>query len=400
MDICTGSGFSTTGEEKSDQDPTKQSTAAGGPSYLSYLAYNRNSGSIPADAASTAASTVKDKDKEKEKDKAKDVASANSSGNEPSHRRGPSTARAASVYSVSRASSPPPTSKLKPIVRKPSPRVYFVHFVDHPEHFVQFLEAIALARWGQKVDVKSGTSQLKNFSQGGADQAPLADPDADKQDRAAVWNTLIELYLTLSSKYLTKDPPDTEGSKSMQTKALHVLKSGFEYDPTHALLVCSTKQFTEGSILLWEKLEMYEDILRFYMDRENALAAGADIKDVNRPSVEVLRYLNRYGDTTPNLYPLVLWFLTSTPALLQRHTQELTRILEHIEEKKVMPPLAVVQVLSRNGVASVGLVKQWLMRRITDSKNDIESVSLVLIADVLLLIDFIRSGSTSHRVVS
>lgn len=370
MDICTGSGFTSAGDEKGNQDAAKQAAAAatGGPSYMSYLAYNRNSVAIPVDTASMAASTVK------EKDKPKDAASTNSSGNEPSHRKRPSTARAGSVHSVSRTSSPPPTAKLKLLIRKPSPRVYFVHFVDHPEHFVQFLEAIAVARWGQKVDVKSGASQMKNFPQASVNQVSSTDPDVEKQDRAAVWNTLIELYLTLSSKYLIKDPPDTEGSKAMQTKAFHVLKSGFEYDPTHALLVCSTRQFTEGSILLWEKLRMYEDILRFWMDRENALATGAETKDTPRPSVEVLRYLNRYGDITPNLYPLVLRFLTSTPALLQRHTQELTRILEHIEEEKIMPPLAVVQVLSRNGVASVGLVKQWLMRRISDSKNEIESV--------------------------
>lgn len=374
IDICTGSGFTEPSEEEKS-DPSKGGTT-GGASYLSYLPYARNSILVPADASPTIASTGKEKEKEKQKDS---TSAGGSSGNElPGQRKRQSTMRSGSMYSSSMPPSPPPpTSKLKPLVRKPSPRVYFVHFVDHPEHFVRFLEAIALARWGQKVDVKGGTSVIKGFSNGKEEQAQV-DPDIDRQDRAAVWNTLIELYLTLSSRYLTKDPPDNEASKSMHTKALHVLKGSFEYDPTHALLVCSTRQFIEGQILLWEKLGMYEDILRFWIDQERALTSGAEYKGTTRPSVEVLRHLNRYGETNPHLYPLVLRFLTSTPALLQRHTQELTRILEHIEQEKIMPPLAVVQVLSRNGVSSVGLVKQWLMRRISKSKSEIESVSSIL----------------------
>jgi len=271
-------------------------------------------------------------------------------------------------------------------VRKPSPRAYFVHFVDHPEHFVRFLEAVALARWGQKIEVSPPAGGVRKAGAAttvvaNSDMLP-GDTEMDKADRTAVWNTLIELYLTLSALYLTWTPVDAEGSKSMQAKAAQVLKSGYEYDPTHALLVCSTRQFTEGLILLWEKLGMYEDILRFWMDKEVAMAASSedtspgskDATQATRPSFEVLKYLNRYGESSPQLYPLVLRFLTSTPVLLQRHTNDLSTILEYIEREKIMPPLAVVQVLSRNGVASVGLVKQWLMRRITESKNEIDSV--------------------------
>jgi vacuolar protein sorting-associated protein 11 len=257
-----------------------------------------------------------------------------------------------------------------------------VHFVDHPEHFVRFLEAIAFARWGQKIDAAAAGGAKRAGTAAAAVNSDILPGDAemDKADRTAVWNTLIELYLTLSSLYLTRTPVDAERSKSIQAKASQVLKSGYEYDPTHALLVCSTRQFTEGLVLLWEKLGMYEDILRFWMDKEVAMAASsveaaAEAKLATRPSLEVLKHLNRYGESNPQLYPLVLRFLTSTPALLQRHTSDLSAILEHIEREKIMPPLAVVQVLSRNGVASVGLVKQWLMRRITESKNEIDSVS-------------------------
>jgi hypothetical protein len=382
IDICTGSGFEEdASDEKAENDTIKNSGGAGGPSYLSYLAYNRNTAAVGGDTASITASTIKEKDKDKGKETAAVAVSTSAPDVQRGHRKRDSMA-VNSNYSGSRGPSPPPAipAKSKPPAPKQSPRIYFVHFIDHPEHFVRFLEAVAFSRWGQRIDLAAGALELKKVVQPDTtDPIASADAEADKQDRAAVWNTLIELYLTLSSRYLTQSPIDPEHSKEMKSKALIVLKSNFEYDPTHALLVCSTRQFTDGQILLWEKLGMYEDILRYWMDKEKASASlGENVKTNERPSAEALRYLKRYGETNPQLYPLMLRFLTSTPVLLQRHTTELTGILEHIEEQKIMPPLAVVQVLSRNGVASVGLVKQWLMRRIGESKNEIDSVCIFL----------------------
>jgi len=86
-----------------------------------------------------------------------------------------------------------------------------------------------------------------------------------------------------------------------------------------------------------------------------------------------IHHLNLYGPTRPHLYPLVLRFLTSSPKLLSRHTADIEMVLEHIEREKIMPPLGVVQVLSRNGVASVGLVKQRLMTSIKESLEEIHT---------------------------
>lgn len=419
IDICTGSGFvtQTVAEPQAQDQGAKNQGAASGPSYLSYLAYNRRDTSGGGDGASTGAGTAKDGSTgaaDNDRDPAAAVVAASvtagiapavagASAFEPGHRKRQSTARA-SVYSGSRAPSPPitatllPGAKFKIPIRRPSPRAYFAHFVDHPDHFVRFLEAIAWSRWGQKVDVQQGAIEdKKTAGLGTTAEEPFLDEELNKADHMAIWNTLIELYLTLSTAALSKSPADEEAAKVNKTKALHVLKSPFEFDSTHALLICSTRRFTDGLILLWEKLGMYEDILRFWMDFEKAPTKeeveAAEIGKI-KPSYEVLKYLNRYGASNPNLYPLVLRFLTSTPALLQRHTTELAGILEHIEQEKIMPPLAVVQVLSRNGVASVGLVKDWVMRRIKESREEINSVRTLLLLLELVLTFYI--GSSSH----
>ena len=71
----------------------------------------------------------------------------------------------------------------------------------------------------------------------------------------------------------------------------------------------------------------------------------------------------------------MLRFLTSSPELLARHRDDVAAVLEAIQDKALMPPLAVIQVLSRNGVTSVGLVKEWLLGRIREATDEIHMVS-------------------------
>ncbi|KAL1745090.1 hypothetical protein HDZ31DRAFT_37166 [Schizophyllum fasciatum] len=306
IDLCTG--VDTRLDDVEDKSPS--SIKAPAPSYLSYLALKRDS-VLPPSPESTVAPT-------------------------PS--------------SSTRAPTPPPAPPKPSIpssVKRISPRLYFAHFIDHMEQFVVFLESVALRRWGQTVDPDQKPPSLA--------PEPPADEQADHRDQVAVWNTLLELYLTLSGT-----------QQALRDKALRLLKSeAIPYDATHALILCSSRGYTEGLVLLWERAGMYEDVLRFWMDRDAMDAPGA--------SDEVVRCLQQYGAAHPHLYPLVLRFLTSAPALLSRHERDVREIIERIDAEGVLPPLGVVQILSRNGVASVGLVKEWLMGKIRDARGEIDT---------------------------
>ncbi|QRV82816.1 Clathrin [Ceratobasidium sp. AG-Ba] len=264
--------------------------------------------------------------------------------------------------SPARAPSPPPPPA------PPSPRPFFAHFVAHPKQFVLFLESVAERRWGQKVN-STGlvTIQPPNT---------LHKLESELPEQAAVWNTLLELYLT---------------SANDKTKAIGVLRSGGDtiagqtdpklpFDTMHALILCSTYRFTDGLVLLWEQMGMYEDVLRFWMERAQdpdmfALpGSGLDPEvESKKASQRVLVHLDQYGPAHPHLYEVVLRFLTSTPTLLHRHSGDVTKILGIIHQRNIMPPLGVIQILSRNGVASVGLVKEWLVSRIGESRAEVES---------------------------
>jgi hypothetical protein len=242
--------------------------------------------------------------------------------------------------------------------KRPTPRLFFAHFVDHPEQFVRFLEAVALYRWGQAVQSSGQSKALSDLD------------DEEAADSSAVWNTLLELYLSQSGA-LEEESPAV--SHILLSKAMELLSQdqALPYDRTHALMVCTTQNFTEGLVLLWEKMGAYEDILRFCIDKETSGTPTTD----EPASYKVVQYLHKYGSQNPQLYPMVLRFLTSRPALLSRQTQDLALILDTIESEKITPPVGVLQVLSRNNVASVGVIKMWLMKRIAETRGEIEAVS-------------------------
>ncbi|KAF9460675.1 hypothetical protein BDZ94DRAFT_1265603 [Collybia nuda] len=356
IDLCTSSGpLGLEAEEPASAITTKPVAPA--PSYLSYLALNRNSAILPTASPDTppppspSIKTVKP-----------DTSSRRDSLHEPSRASTPPVAPSTTTAVVHPALPPPPQP-----VKRLSPRIYFAHFVDHMDQFIFFLETVALRRWGQSVDEKYIPGS------GSPLEGPPADEEADKMDQVAVWNTLLELYLSLPGPTSTSKDNNRGASKSslvettLREKAMRLLMSDtIPYDPTHALILCSTRGYTDGLVLLWEKMGMYEDVLRFWMDKH---------KEGSTPNAshQVVGQLEKYGEENPHLYPLVLRFLTSTPELLAKHQKDVKGLLEYVDEEGILPPLGVVQLLSRNGVASVGLVKEWLIGRIKESRSEIQN---------------------------
>jgi hypothetical protein len=173
--------------------------------------------------------------------------------------------------------------------------------------------------------------------------------------------------------FTSPDPPCSPQTRAMNhrrnvvwDKALRVLKSEtIPYDPMHALILCSNHGYTPGLILLWKKTGMYEDItiLDGSGERGNTLkiiAGGSTSQQIRLSATSFIPTRSR--------------FFTPSPELLSQQTTGVQMVLEHIDKERIMPPLGVIQVLIRNGMASVGFVKQWLTTRIKKSMADIQTV--------------------------
>jgi len=349
IDICTSNSLLSLDDPavKSAEDPGLPSPGRQSgftPSYLSYLALNRG----PTTNETATVGTVTGKGR-------KEGSILEDPTPPPTASGLPSAGGLVATMQVPKPREP---------VKRPSPKVYFAHFVDHVEQFVIFLETVALRRWGQSVDDNAGVSA--SGEKGGSD-APV-DEVAERADQISVWNTLLELYLSTPTK------PEGDG-KITRAKALKLLQSDkIPYDINHALIVCSTCRFTPGLVLLWEKLGMHEDVLRFWMDKEKSTGSSGDENGANEASNQVVHYLDLYGPGHRHLYPLALRFLTSSEALLNRHSKDVARVIEYVDGEKIMPPLAILQLLSRNGITSVGLVKGWLVKKIEEARDDIDTV--------------------------
>lgn len=162
-----------------------------------------------------------------------------------------------------RTASPEPTTD--PL---PSPRQFFAHFVDHPRDFISFLEQIGSRRYGKSLDSIKVPQNLSGVEDPLPEIRPLGGfeyGDAETRDEQAVWNTLLELYVSpLPAKDGAGEGEEEQERAQSKSKAIKVLKSRetVPYDETQALLVCTTKGFVEGFVLIYELLGMYEDIVR------------------------------------------------------------------------------------------------------------------------------------------
>ncbi|KAF6763702.1 vacuolar membrane protein [Ephemerocybe angulata] len=394
VDLCTNTGQDLSSQtEASAADDKEKADAkqvqAPAPSYLSYLALNRGAAVPTVTSSSTETATAAPPSPS-----IKTIRAVEGEGRAP--RRGES------MYEPAGASTPPPSGTMRsakagslqlqqreaappPLVKKLSPRIYFPHFADHMEQFVVFLETVAKRRWGQSVEDKvPGSVGIMGHTEQNGEHEELEsllfgegrgvvrqegydaerEKEIDRQDQVAVWNTLLELYLTLPT---AAGGAFDEGV--MRDKALRVLRNdALPFDRTHALILCSTHAFTPGLVLLWEKMGMFEDVLRFWIDKHNN-----EISVYPNASQKVVDHLMQYGPEHPELYPLVLRFLTSTPELLGKHEEDVKGMVEYVDEEGIMEPLGVIQVLSRNGVASVGLIKEWLVKRIRESRAEIHN---------------------------
>lgn len=266
IDLCCG-----TLEQPEVDTATAESQTVAAPSraaYLSYLSYG-GSKAPPTAAATVASSTVR-------------APSISSNGPDS-----PATNRRSGIQASSASFQEP--SPAPPTTRLPSPGSFFASFIDSPTEFTRFLETVAERRFGQRLDA---TGPPRSNS-------ALASETDNELEQMAIWNTLLELYLA-------------QGNESKALKLLQSSSSRIPYDTTQALVVCTAASFSSGIVHLYERLGLEEDIVRLWIDRDDAHRA-----------VEALK---KYGEGRPGLYKLVLRYLTAEAARLDKHSMSVTEV--------------------------------------------------------------------------
>lgn len=209
-----------------------------------------------------------------------------------------------------------------PEYKVPKPRTAFSAFVDHPQEFIVFLEAC----------IKSDNLR--------------------EDDKVDLYTTLFEMYLhTASSK--------KDGERQAWENKAKKLVEGNEIpiDTSNVLLLSHLSNFRDGAILVREQQGLHFDIFRSYTAANDTQGA--------------IRALRKYGPEEPALYPAALAYFTSSPEILAEAGDELDLVLKKIDEEGLMAPLQVIQTLSTNGVATMGMIKSYLSATVERERVEI-----------------------------
>lgn len=207
----------------------------------------------------------------------------------------------------------------------PPPRTAFSSFIDHPDEFIIFLEACL------KEDLS----------------------DSDKTD---LYTTLFEMYLHKST-----EKKNDQHREDWEQKAKKLIEGrNIPIENSNVLLLSHLSDFRDGTTLVKEQSGLLFDIFRSYTSAKDTRGA--------------IKALRKYGPEEPQLYPAALAYLTSDPQVLDdAGLDELANVLARIDKDGLMAPLQVVQMLSKNAVATMGMIKPYLHETIERERRDIAS---------------------------
>jgi len=216
------------------------------------------------------------------------------------------------------------TDEPVPQYRVPKPRTAFSAFVDHPHEFIVFLEAC----------IKSENLR--------------------EDDKVDLYTTLFEMYLHTASskKNAERQEWENKAKNLVQGKDIPI-------DTSNVLLLSHLSDFRDGAILVREQQGLHFDIFRSFTAARDTQGA--------------IRALRKYGPEEPALYPAALAYFTSSPEILSEASDELDTVLKRIDEDGLMAPLQVIQTLSSNGVATMGMIKSYLSATIERERAEIAS---------------------------
>lgn len=149
-----------------------------------------------------------------------------------------------------------------------------------------------------------------------------------------------------------------KGLKLLKSEWLSDMEYPF-YDADLSLILCEMNAFKEGLIFLYEKLKLYKEVVTCYMQ--------------NHDHKGLIACCKKLGDSSQGGDPL-LWgdVLKYFGELGEDCTNEVREVLTYIERDNVLPPIVVLQTLSRNPCLTLSVVKDYIARKLEQETKLIE----------------------------
>lgn len=248
----------------------------------------------------------------------------------------------------------------------PSPVDFLNIFVHHQESLMNFLEKYINKVKDSPAQVEIHNTLLELYLSSNLDFPSMSQTNIGENGSH---EAVASVPRAKSNGKLMPERKDLNIEKDRQErlqKGLHLLKSAWPSDQEHPLydvdlviILCEMNAFKEGLLYLYEKLKLYKEVIACYMqahDHEGLIACCKRLGDSGKggdPSLwaDLLKYFGELGEDC---------------------SKEVKEVLTYIERDDILPPIMVLQTLSRNPCLTLSVIKDYIARKLDQESKLIE----------------------------
>ena len=166
--------------------------------------------------------------------------------------------------------------------------------------------------------------------------------NSGKQLDPSVYNTLLEYQL-----YAFVSAEGVESKRSYEEKIMDTIR---KCNKDQALVLCQLNKFHRGLMYLYQQSGMYEQILKHYF--------------TSGQTEQGIATCDTYGPQCPQLWVTALENIAAGEGAdtTQLDQALVKKVLDNIEKHRLLSPLQVVSTLSSCPTATLGVVRDYLLR--------------------------------------
>ncbi|XP_051151972.1 vacuolar protein-sorting-associated protein 11 homolog [Andrographis paniculata] len=257
----------------------------------------------------------------------------------------------------------------------PSPVDFLNIFVHHPQWLLEFLEQYIEKVKDSPAQVEINNTLLElylshNLEFPSLSQTGNIENGGARTDRSS--HTAALARPESNGKVTSDETNEEKHRQERRRKGLLLLEGAWPsdqeqplYDVDLAIILCEMNSFNEGLLFLYEKLKLYKDVIACYMhahDHEGLIACCKRLGDSGKggdPTLwaDLLKYFGELGEDC---------------------SKEVKEVLTYIERDDILPPIIVLQILSRNPCLTLSVIKDYIARKLEQESKLIESDRLAI----------------------
>jgi len=251
----------------------------------------------------------------------------------------------------------------------PSPVDFLNIFIHHPPSLMDFLEKYTDKVKDSPAQVEIHNTLLELYLSNDLNFPSISqasngvDPTLKARSGSLV---MPKAESKLKSSADRKDTSKERDRMERCEKGLRLLKSAWPsdleqplYDVDLAIILCEMNAFKDGLLYLYEKMKLYKEVIACYMqsqDHEGLIACCKKLGDSGKggdPSLwaDLLKYFGELGEDC---------------------SKEVKDVLTYIERDDILPPIVVLQTLSRNPCLTLSVIKDYIARKLEQESKLIE----------------------------